>query len=122
MAIEANIGHDDEFFLGEDKSLVFTIYQSDGTTVQDITGWSLSWMLKKRIADLDAAALITKTTLNGIVLTSAALGICTVTVNDTDTDTLEDDLYAHELKRTDDGSETVLSFGGVRLKRGVHRS
>lgn len=125
MAIEHNIESSDEWFLGEDKSLIFTIYQSDGSTAQNIAGWSMSWMLKRHRDDEDAEALITKTTSSGIALTTPASGICTVTVADTDTETspeVGEGNYFHELKRTDAGFETVLSFGRCRLRRGVHRS
>lgn len=121
MAIEANIPESEYWFLGEDKSLVFTVYQSDGTTAQNITGWALSWMLKDSEYDADADAVLTKTTDSGIALTTPLSGICTVTIADTDTSTLDAKLYRHELKRTDDGSETVLSYGFAVLLRGVHR-
>ena len=123
MAIEAHIDRDDDFFIGEDKTLTFTIYQSDGTTVQNITGWTLSWLLKGRPTDTDANAKVTKTTTaGGIVLTTPASGICTVTVDDTDTDALAADRYWHELKRTDAGFETVLTFGPCELQQSLHRS
>lgn len=121
MAIEANINADSDYFTGEDKSLQFTIYQSDGSTAQDITGWSLSWMVKKRKTDADNAALVTKTTADGIALTTPASGICTVTVEDTDiTALVGGTLYYHELKRTDAGYETVLSYGTFTLRQAVH--
>lgn len=122
MAVERNITADDEWFTGEDKSLVFTIYQSDGTTPQDITSWSLSWMLKRRKSDLDAAALLTKTTASGIALTTPADGIATVSIADTDTDAVSPGTGYHELKRTDSGVETVLTYGSAYLRQGVHRT
>lgn len=122
MAIEQHVTADDQWFLGEDKSLVITVYQSDGTTPQDITGWALSWRLKRKLSDADASALLTKTTSSGIALTTAASGVCTVTIADTDTDDIAPDTYQHELKRTDAGQETVLLYGDCTLKRGVHRS
>ena len=120
--IAANIDEDDDWFIGEDKSLPFTIYQSDKRTIQAITGWTLSWMLKRSLADADVDALLTKTTTSGISLTTPASGLCTVTIADTDTDSIEPGRYYHELKRMDDGNETVLSQGRCVLRRGVHRS
>ena len=110
----------DVLYLGEDKALIYTVYQNDETTVQDITGFALSWLLK-RDPD-DAGALITKTTGSGINLTTPASGICTVTVLDTDTDGLDAGDYWHELKRTDANSETILSQRRIRLRRSLHRS
>lgn len=122
MAIEAPISQSADFFTGEDKSLIFTVYQADGTTVQNITGWALSWMVKKRRTDADADALITKTTSSGIALTTPLSGICTVTVTDADVANIRGgELYYHELKRTTDGAETVLSYGKFGLRQAVHR-
>lgn len=119
MAIETNIGPDDHYFTGEDKSLPFTITNAAGG-IQDITGWSLSWMVKRKKTNADA--VVTKTTDGGIVLTLAVAGLCTVTVSDDDIAALVGGrLYYHELKRTDPGLETVLSFGTFMLGQAVHR-
>lgn len=121
--LTANVGSDADWFLGEDKALVFTIYQSGSTTVpQDLTGFALSYRVKRKLSDADVDAVVTKTTPAGIALTTPASGICTVTIADTDTDGLDEGLYQHELKRTDSGLEAVLAKGTVYLKRGVHRS
>ena len=123
MASEQNVGVDDAWFIGEDKELVITCYTSQAyTTAQDITGWSLSYMLKRHKRDADADALVTKTTGGGIALTTPASGVCTVSIADTDTDGLDEDSYHHELKRTGAGTEAVLMYGGVYLRRGVHRT
>jgi hypothetical protein len=121
MADEQHITSDSDFFLGEDKILTFTVRQSDEVTPQDITGWAISWMLKRDASDVDASAIITKEVGTGVVLTTPASGVCTVTLEDTDTATLPSRLYYHELKRTDDGFETVLAYGTCHLGRGVHR-
>lgn len=120
MAVEHNITADDQWFTGEDKSLVFTVYQSDGSTAEDITGWSLSWMLKRNKRDADADALITKTTGDGIALTTPESGVCTVSVADTETEDLRGGRYYHELKRTDAGSEAVLSYGSAQVQQSIH--
>lgn len=116
-----DIDASDDNFIGEDKILPITIYQANKRTLQDITGWSLSWQLKADVTDV--AALLTKTTGgNGIVLTAPTSGVCTVTIADNDTDALAPGSYVHELKRTDPGSETVLCHGQFVLRRGVHQS
>jgi hypothetical protein len=122
VAIESPIT--DSYFTGEDKSLVFTIYQADGTTAQNITGWALSWMVKRNATDADGSALVTKTTAGGgVVLTTPASGVCTVTVEDTDiANIVGGNSYVHELKRTDAGAETVLSYGSLVLGQAVHGS
>lgn len=128
MASEENIRPDDNFFLNEDKTLTFgAVLDSDGAGV-NISGWALSWMLKRLITDSDSDAVITKTTSSGIAITgsyNSTLASNTqravVTIADTDTSSLSAGIYHHELKRTDAGLETVLSFGTARLKRGVHQ-
>jgi hypothetical protein len=122
MAIEAHITADDHVFIGEDKALVFNILQSDGKTPQDITGWTLGWMLKAHEDDLDADALLNKTTSTSITLTTPIAGICTVSLADTDTEPLSPGKYYHELKRTTSGFEGILAYGRFVLRRALHRS
>jgi hypothetical protein len=133
--LDDNIDKADGWMTGEDKNLVFTIYttgttraqiDAGGATPQNVTGWTLSYLLKRSIGDADSDALISKTTSSGIALTTPASGIITVTIDDTDTDTLldteADAIFWQELKRTNAGLEAVLSQGQVRLRRSVHRS
>lgn len=130
--LDDNIDKVDGWMTGEDKSLVFTIYAA-GTTraaidagtasAQNVTGWALSYMLKRNFTDADSDALIIKTTSSGIALTIPASGIVTVTITDTDTENLEEGTpYYQELKRTGDGVESILSQGQVRLRQSVHKS
>jgi hypothetical protein len=123
MARQQNINAAAQYFTGEDKALVFTIYQSDEVTAQNITGWTLSWMVKAARTDEDSAALLTKTTASGITLTTPLSGICTVTITDddlNDSDLEAGTTYHHELKRTNDGFETVLAYGTFLLNQAVH--
>jgi hypothetical protein len=122
VAVQKDITADDDFFQGEDKALLDTIYQSDGTTVQNVTGWAISFMVKKHATDSDANAKITKTTAaGGIVLTAPLSGLITITLTKADTANLPADSYPYEVKRTDDGSETVLTEGRLTLRQAVHR-
>lgn len=116
MAIEDNIEKSDHWFLGEDKTLSFTIYQSDGSTAQNITGWSLIFVLRRLPASADPA-LISKTTGSGITLTTPASGLCEVEITDTDTEGLNEGKYYYSLKRTDAGQETILTYGYTYLRR-----
>lgn len=123
MAIEQNITPYSQYFTGEDKSLSCIIFQADGETRQDLTGWTgLSWLVKEDPDDEDEDALVTKTLGSGITVTDAVQGVVTVTVSDDDIAELEGETaYYHELKRTDDGLETVLLFGRFQLAQAVHR-
>lgn len=122
MAIRDDIDTDDDFYTGEDKTITATIYQADGVTAQNITGWSLSYLWKRAKTDVDADAVLVKSTTSGIVLTTPVSGVCTITIADTDTDALTARTYWHELKRTDAGSETILTTGTVELQQAVHRA
>lgn len=122
MATKFDIRESDRWFTNTDYDINFTVLQSDESTAQDISGWSLSWLLKKRASDLDANALITKTGGSGITITDGANGLCTVDIDDDDTDGMSPGVYVHELKRTDAGLETVLCSGVAVLKRSAHVS
>lgn len=123
MADDLNIENDDDWFIGCDYELPVTIYTTRAhTATQDITGWALSFMVKRRPTDADANAVIIKTTGgSGIALTTPGSGLLTVTIADTDTDTLAADTYWFEVRRTDAGFETVLTHGTAVLRQAVHR-
>lgn len=119
--LKVDITGADRFFTNADKLIKFTIYQADGVTPQNITGWALSWMLKRRLTDPDANALVTKTTGAGsITLTTPLTGNCELIVTDENTAAVEAGFYVHELKRTDAGAETPLCEGKARLRQSLH--
>lgn len=122
MAIRDDIESTDDLYAGEDKTVSVSIYQADETTAQNITGWALSYRWKRSLDDADADAVLTKTTADGITITNGAGGLCEIAIADTDTDAIAAGPYFHELKRTDAGSETILTTGTVYLRRSVHRS
>lgn len=120
---------DAELFIGVDHQYPFTILNEAETAAIDITGWTLSWMVKRRLSHDDADAVITKTTVAGISIAGTYdadpdtnTQKATVTVEDGDTDGLSAGEYFYELKRTDSGFETILAYGGLTLVRSVHRS
>jgi hypothetical protein len=124
-----------QLFQGEDRRYIFTVLNVAETTAIDISGWSLSWMVKRNRGDADASALVSKSTaVSGIAISGTFNAdpdvntqIATVTVDDTDTVSslsvivVPDGLYSHELKRMDAGFETVLSYGDFNLIQGVVR-
>ncbi len=79
-----------------------------------MTGWALTWELQDSPAD---SPHFSKTVGSGISIGngSGTDDRATITVADTDTESLEPGLYYHQLRRTDAGSERVLSFGTVVL-------
>lgn len=110
-AIETLISHR----IGTDHQYIFT--EKDAATM---TGYTLSFMVKVNPFVADIEALLTLTTGGGsITITNEK---ATLTVADTDTNTIPAGTYSWELKRMDGGQETVLGYGKFRLVRGVHHS
>lgn len=110
VSVRQDISALDGFFVGEDKALRTTIYDST-KALQDITGWTIQWTL--RTAQGVNPPVVTKTA----TLTSPTAGVCTVQVGAADTSTLATtSTYWHELARTDTGSNTVLCYGNVALQ------
>jgi len=106
---------------GTDISLRFTMMN-----VTAITGWAVTWTLKKLSQGSLGSALISKTVGSGVALTDTTNGIITVTIEDSDTDSLvlnsdldNEESYLWDLKRTDAGSETVLARGDLVLLRPI---
>lgn len=123
MAVVFDIRERHRWFKNAAKKFRFTCREEEGGAVDDISGFSLSWLVKKRVSDLDASALITKTTASGgITITDGPNGICLVSVLDSDTINLAHGTYVHELKRLDAGLETVYCHGSAILLPSAHRS
>lgn len=122
MSLETNL----QLTLGRDQQYVFTVLNDAQTAAIDITGWGLSWMAKRYLSDADGAALLTKTTGAGIVISgvfnaSPTLNtqVATVSVLDTDTLAIAEGMVPYEFERTDANFETPLAFGFIELIRGV---
>ncbi len=118
-------------FNNEDRGFAFHVKDHDDETIAiDATGWALSFMVKRRLGDVDADALIVKTTAGGSIAVAGTFNASaasnaqrvTVTLLDSDTVSLTPGLCRYELKRTDSGAETVLSFGVFHIRKSVHAS
>lgn len=110
MAIEAPIKESHGWFKGEDKVLSWTIYQSDDTTIQDLTDFTIEWDLRQR-DDSDVVILHKDAAIDA----DPATGICTVAIAASNTRDLPHGMYFYTLWRTDTGSRTVLSYGAAAL-------
>jgi len=121
MAIRQDIDKADGFFIDEDKALSFEILDESETPV-DVSSWALSWTVRRHLtSEAPAVALASGA---GIAITgtyNVVRAVNTqrviVTVADSDTGALTAATYKHALKRTDDGSETILSFGDLVLQK-----
>ena len=119
----------DPLYLGTDFSYAFHVKNDAEDTSIEITGWALSFVLKVSPADADTGAILIKTVGSGITISgtfsatpSANTQRATVAIADTDTDVAPECRAWWELKRTDAGFETILAYGRVELRRGVHRT
>jgi hypothetical protein len=119
-----------EYDIGTDQAYDVTVYTSEAkTTVREITGWALSFFVKRKATDADNVALVTKTSGSGIAISgsfnaspASNTQIATVTIADTDTDSLNAGVYRWELKRTDAGSEARVAYGTISFNQTVHRT
>jgi len=102
-----------QFYRGEDISIPDTVYQADGVTPQDITGWSVQFLMRPQ--DIPGVTSVRKTTGGGIVLTTPAAGLLTITLASADTAGLYPGPYAYAVERTDVGADAVLSAGVITL-------
>ena len=118
MSVDAPIADTENWFIGEDRPVGFTVVDADGVAV-NITDYALEWVLRETPGS--ATATITKTTDSGITITDGPAGKCEVAIADTDTIDLSPGRYFHTLRRTDDGLETVLSFGQAVLQQAATR-
>lgn len=112
---------DQPFFIvaGDDASLAFTIYSSDGETPINLTGATISWQLR---SSWDSpTVLIDKNLSSGITVTVAEAGMFTVDLNDIDTEEIIPGRYPHAAKVTDSAAnDTTVSLGfGIILARAV---
>lgn len=98
-------------FRGEDIVLNGTVYTTDtGSTAENISGWALSFSVAE--ARNSTVKLITKA---GSIV-SAAAGTFTVTIDDTDTDSIAPGTYFWDVWRTDSGSERLLGKGAFTIE------
>lgn len=123
MAAVQNIAEADGFYVGEDKVLVFDITDSSGSP-QTMTGWTLSWSLR-RTQGASGTAISTLTTTAGDITIGDADGTddrATVTVGSAETSGLAPGVYAYSLARTDSGSWQVLAAGSCVLLASTERA
>jgi hypothetical protein len=100
MATKVDIFAEDGFFRGTNYTIRFAVKDATGAP-QDISGWSLSYTLRKRVKD--TTALITKTVGSGVTITDALAGEGQVAFAPADTASLKAGFYTHQLDRTDAG-------------------
>lgn len=118
MARKQNIGDSEDWFVGEDKTLSFEIYSSDEATIQDVTGWATSFVMRQ-IGEADAIKITKSGSITGTYNADPDTNTqrIEITITDDDTDHLPHGDYQYALKRTTAGSETILAYGIATLKK-----
>jgi hypothetical protein len=107
MAQLNNIGGTNSPFKGEALTLSFTM-----TPVTNITGWTITFTLKR--AQTDPVAVKTQ----AAVIVSGPAGTFTVSLLKADTN-IKPGTYYYDVQRTDGGSEAVLSIGTFTITQEV---
>ena len=88
----------------------------DTGLAEDITDWTVYYMAKVNMEDLDANAVITKTVTS---FSQATEGIALITLEPTDTDIDAGNYYYEIACKDDDAQETVLFQGKLKIKEVV---
>lgn len=114
MAIRFDILPEHEFFIGTDQPIEINVKQTDETTEQLMTGWSLTHEI---MDDENGPVRVTKTVGSGITIQNgtATNDQAAIQIDDTDTEPLPPGVYYHRLRRTDAGYERILSYGVCHL-------
>jgi hypothetical protein len=101
-------------YRGDTAILTVTVTDSDnGDAAKNITGATVRYVAVRR-----GTAYITKTVGSGIVLTTPASGILTITLDPADTDDLTPGEYEHEVEITDgDGNVSTVTVGTLTIRK-----
>jgi hypothetical protein len=100
-------------YKGEAVIQPFTHVLEGTTTPVNITGWTITFTLKRK--STDTAALLTVT---GAVVSGSA-GTYTISLTHAQTAALYAGTYTYDIQRTDAGSEAVISIGTFTVSQEV---
>jgi hypothetical protein len=106
-----------EMFCGDTREIVVTVRDASGSAI-DLTGATVLWTLSR--SDRCDAEVSKSSPSEGIVLTSAASGQFTITLDADDTEDLDPGDYYHEAEVTDSsGRVSTVLTGRARLLASV---
>lgn len=101
-------------YQGEDKLLEISVLDEDGNA-KDITGATITWILATS-PDAAAAEVTKSTGGSGVSITNAAGGVFQVTLDGSDTTSLEGN-YWHEAEVEDtSGHDNTVTTGYITIK------
>ena len=107
------VPQDFEVVSGNDKDLNFSTLDQNDVAV-DLTGAIIIWALSR--AASNKSRLITYTSPVQVTITDAANGKFTVSILDTDTETLKAGDYYHEVRvQSSGGLKTTVAIGTVKI-------
>lgn len=112
MSLHEPISRLDDWFVGEDKDIEYTVYQDNEVDLQDITGWTIQFRMATSISGV---SVLTR----NAVLDSPAGGICIVQTAAADTNSLAPRKYFYTLSRIDSGFNAVIADGPCFLQARV---
>lgn len=108
MTIEANF----KSYVDEDLALPVTIYEEDGTTPQNITGWSIEFVAHSMS---DNTPLVSASTSAGTITINSDTVAPQITVSISSSDIQSSGMppadYLFYIRRTNVGGQTVLTYG-----------
>ena len=108
----AKVEQNFRLMVGEDRTLTFSVFESDGTTAKNISGATVSSVFKTHPLSANAVLTIAGTNVGS----GTDNNQFSVVVADTDTDSLEPRVYHHTAKVTDSSSnETFVARGTANL-------
>lgn len=112
MSKESHIAKSDNFFIGEDKQLKFTIVDAADAAI-NVSGYALRWAIGVE----GETPILIKTDGFTFEDDAGTNDRIILAIDDVDTDGLSPGRYKHTLWRTDDGLEQVLTYGDAYLRR-----
>lgn len=113
MAIEVNVGGDGSLFVGEDKILRLSVTNALTGLPENIVGWVIHFVVRRRDNTADPAIFEKTATIVGTYSVDPLVNTqkAEVQLTDTELNTVKARTYRHSWKRMDDGSETILAYG-----------
>lgn len=99
-------------FRGADYTFQDTIYEADGETAQNITGWAMKFTLFE-YGDPGTVYLEKSVALGNMVITNAVAGEVEIRFAAADTNSLLAKQYGYSVGRTDSGAVTPFMSSGL---------
>ncbi len=100
-------------FIGDDQNLNVTVLDDDGNIVDITSASAIDWTMS---ADEFASAVISKSLGSGITITDGPNGVFRVTLDTTDTESLDSGTYYQKSRVTLGGNRTHVAIGTVWLR------